>query len=338
MSQRLQTAARCMARRAPYGPSDIDAEASLNQQRSLLALRLTQPVVYRRRLLESAVGVREGSESVGRRKAVGNTVADLGQHRSSLGLAVVITALCLLCFGQQTAWGRAHARVLLTMPRTVDEGAAIPFSWTGHHLGRNHKLVVQRPEGTAKTWRSIMRLRTLSGSAELPGLALGKYRFRLADFVGRRLLAQRTLGIAVFGQVPFSALFGGEAGTYVTPTASFPYVASWQLRSWEGATEPTETAFTVEHNHCRAVHLAFVLGSGPYNVPTALGIATLVQESRDPTSASAKYNTIGSLDATVVPSQSWAVNLTIKENAKSEGLMDLYINGYAICDSTEAFF
>jgi hypothetical protein len=236
-----------------------------------------------------------------------------------------------------SAYAAPKPAVGLTLPHAVSEGAPISFSWKGRHLGRNHRLVIQRPVGTAHTWKTMMKLSGNSGSGELPGVALGKYRYRLADLAGHRVVAKQTAGVAVFGQVSFSTLFGGENHVYVTPTSSFPYVRLFQVRSWEGSTEPTELAFTVEHNHCSSVHIAFVLGEGPYNVPSAVGVLTLVQESADPVSASAPYNTIGSLDAGLVPGQTWAVNISTKEQSRSEGFMSTYINGYAICDSTEPF-
>src|SRR5882724_2388847 len=41
--------------------------------------------------------------------------------------------------------------------------------------------------------------------------------------------------------------------------------------------------------------------------PTVTGVVTIVQESRDPTSASAPFDGIGSLDAELVPGQSWSM-------------------------------
>lgn len=239
--------------------------------------------------------------------------------------AVGIAAICLLSLGGATASARPHAQVSLTIDHTVDEGAPIPFSWSGSHLGRNHKLVIQRPEGTARTWRSIMRLRARSGSAELAGLPLGKYRLRIADLQRHRVLARQVVGVAVFGQVPFSTLFEGRSnsGVYATPTNSFPYVDYWY-----GNEEP---AFTVDHNHCQSVHIGFV--PGEHHFPGA-GIITVVQESHDPVSVSAQFDTIGSLDVKLVPGQSWAVN----SSYKGEESPTMYINGYAYCDSAESFF
>jgi hypothetical protein len=196
-------------------------------------------------------------------------------------------------------------------------------------LGSGHKLVIQQPVGTAHTWRSIMKLPSSSGSAELPGLPLGVYRLRIADLVGRRVLAQQALNIRVFGEVPFSTLLRGVspgAGVYATSTTSFPYVTLY---------EPSRSAFSVRRNPCVAVHVAFVPGGFGYpNGSNISGTVTVVQESRDAVSASASYNSIGSLDAELVPGQSWSVNVSWQ--GEHEPL--IYINGYAVCDSRESFF
>jgi hypothetical protein len=239
----------------------------------------------------------------------------------SLSLVAISLMLCA-----PSAFARRHhaprPRVSWTPAPAVNEGAPIPFSWRGSHLGRKHRLVVQRPVGTAHTWQTILRLSSNSGSGELPGFPLGTYRLRIADLVGRRVLAQQVAGIAVFGEVPFSTLFGSNnSGVHITPTTSFPYVNYYYGSSH---------LFTVEHNRCSHVHIAFVGHHGEYEDPKAPLTLTLVQESREPTTASAPPEAIGSLDAELVPGQSWGVNI-----AATPGV---YINGYAVCDSAESFF
>jgi hypothetical protein len=245
--------------------------------------------------------------------------------------------------------GRQHAkpRVSWTLPSGVSEGQAIPFSWkaTGH-LGRNYRLVVQRPVGTARTWRTMLRLRTRKGSAELPGQKLGKYRFRLAALRGDRVLAQQVVGIGVFGQVPFSALLRDgylttghlESGVYATSSSSFPYVGG----AYVGDRGRPNTVFSVNHNRCSAVHVGFVLGETPgegYSYPASIyGVVSLVQQSRDPVASEVPLNGIGSVDAELVPGQTWS--LLVEENNRDGklGSPTVYFNGYAICDSTESFF
>jgi hypothetical protein len=247
---------------------------------------------------------------------------------------------------RQALAARSHTSLSWTLPHAVSEGALIPFSWTGSHLGRNHRLVVQRPVGTARTWRSIMRLPSNNGSAELPGMPLGKYRLRLADLSGHRVLAQQVAGIGVFGQVPFSTLFRGgylpggdlESGVYATPSSSFPYVGG----AYVGDRGRPNTVFSVSHNRCSAVHIGFVLGETPgegYSYPDSIySVITLVQQSRDSVTSEVPLNGIGTVDAELVPGQTWSM-LAVENNRDGKlGSPTVYFNGYAVCDSTESFF
>jgi hypothetical protein len=226
-----------------------------------------------------------------------------------------------------------RARVSLTLPQAVSENAPIPFSWAGSHLGRGHKLVVQRPVGTAHTWQTILRLPSNSGSGELPGMALGSYRLRIADVIGRRVLAQQAVTINVYGTVPFTTLLRSGTRSYATPTSSFPYVAMWEAYDYNNP------GVAVTNNHCLSVHVAFVPGKEGENAKLAEGVGTLtlVQESRDPVSASVAYNGIGSIDAELTPGQSWAINASYADNGHHLP-PEMYLNGYAVCDSTESFF
>jgi len=215
-------------------------------------------------------------------------------------------------------------RLSWTLPHTANEGQRIAFSWNAAgHLGRRHRLVVQRQVGTARSWKSVLRLRGRSGSTELSGLPLGRYRLRLADLVWRgRVLAKQVSGLGVFGQVPFTTLFGTpRTRVYTTKTVTFSYV-----RSFESYENP---AFTVEDNHCRSVHIAFVSGAGYGGKSSSM---TLVQESRDPVSVTTETDELASLDAELVPGQSWSVNLA---TPGSESVF--YVNGYAVCSSSASF-
>jgi hypothetical protein len=246
--------------------------------------------------------------------------------------------LCFVILGLMLAPGALAyrpAKVTLTVPAAVNENAPIPFSWTGKHLGRGHKLVIQRPVGTAHTWRSTWRLPSNSGSSQFAGLPLGTYRLRIADLIGRRVLARQVIIINVYGPVPFSTLFGdyGEGpGVYTTPSASFPYVY------WFGAGQPNSpsTGFSVKNNHCLSVHVAFVPaypGPAAGNRSTITGTVAVVQESRDPVSASAPYDGLGSVDAELVPGQSWAITASYTGDFEPR----IYLNGYAVCNSREPF-
>lgn len=220
----------------------------------------------------------------------------------------------------------AHAKprpaLSWSLAKGVREGAPIGFTWSTSHLG-DARLVIQHPVGTSRTWKTMTTLKTRSGSGELPGVPLGKYRYRLAALKGKRVLAQQVVGASVFGEVPFSVLLGNaNIQVATTPSYSFPYVDYW-----EGAYNG-ERVFSAQRNNCIFVHVAFLLTVGEgYSGKLTAGTITLVQETRQPTAITAPFNTIGSLDAQVTPGQTWAVNGQHTEN--------VHFNGYAVCNSTE---
>lgn len=246
-----------------------------------------------------------------------------------IGVGLVLLVLACLAASAGASAAVAKPTVALSLPPTADEGAPISFSWSGKHLGQGHKLVIQKPMGTANAWRSIMRLSSNKGSAQLPAMALGKYRFRIVDLIGKRVLAQDRGHVAVFGQVPFSTLFGRSGYEHVVATPAFTFTFVGPAHDVFG----TDTnIFTLVHpNHCRSAHIEFVTqGEHP-----AITSAKVIQESREPVSASVSLNTIGSIDAELVPGQSWGMMAVA---AYKEGGPDLYLNGYAVCDSMKPFW
>jgi hypothetical protein len=208
----------------------------------------------------------------------------------------------------------APTRVSWSLPGEVNEAAGIPISLHSSGVSAG-QLVVQRQVGTAHAWQTVMRLRGKHGSAELPGLPLGEYRLRIAALSGkRRVLAQRVASIGVFGQVPLGELFKhGVIGNYTLPAATFPYVYT------------VDESFTVEHNHCDAMHFEFV----PTGDHLTAGTATVLQQTRGPVSATAPVNAVGTLDVALVPGQSW----TLRAEPIGGPIIHAPINGYGMCDS-----
>jgi hypothetical protein len=248
--------------------------------------------------------------------------------RSASKLLILVLALGILGCGilPTNAAAKHKATVSWSLSPTVNEGAPIPFSWSAKRLGRNYRLVIQRPFGTVHVWKSIMRLQTTSGSAALSGSKLGTRRFRIAAFRGSKLLAQQTSRVAIFGTVQFTTLFSNEhPDVYTAPLNSFSYVESWVFYK-------ERSLFGVNNNHCSSVHVAFVPGN--HNEP-GTGTLTIVQESRDPVQASVPFDTVGSVDVELTPGQTWGVNASAIGN--ENGPVYFYINGYATCDSTEPF-
>jgi hypothetical protein len=217
-------------------------------------------------------------------------------------------------------------KVSLTLP-VADAGAKGTFSWTASRVKRSHRLVLQRQVGTGKVWRTMRRLSKRGGSGSLPAFTLGAYRLRIAVFDKHRaMLTQQQKRLYVFGRVPFSALFRQSGGIYTMPTQSF----EWRLKGDAG--QEYETFITVRRSPCRSVHVDFVghlLETGPDETVTA----TIAQESRDAVSATAQTGTVGAVDATVVPGQSWSLNMTY--NGTRWDSIPTYVNGSASCFSAK---
>lgn len=249
--------------------------------------------------------------------------------RSAIRLFLPVLALCMLWAGMvpANAAAKRKAAVSWSLTPTVNEGAPIPFSWSAARLGRNYRLVIQRPFGTVHVWKSIMRLQTTSGSATLPGSGLGTRRFRIAAFRGSKLLAKQVSSVSIFGTVQFTTLLQIDSPAVHTMTGnSFSYVREWSVGG-----DYSENLFGVSNNNCSSVHVAFAVGSWA-SESRVIGTVTVVQESRDPVSSSVPFEGTGSVDAELTPGQTWGVNASTQG-----GVGEFFINGYATCYSTEPF-
>jgi hypothetical protein len=243
--------------------------------------------------------------------------------KTSIGLVAVFLSIGLTASAAEAR----RPSATWTLPSSADAGSAVPYTWTAQRLKTGTVLVVQRQEGTAHSWHTVIQLgNRSSGSGQLPGMPLGRYRLRVAALGSRgRALAQQVHGLNVYGQVPFSSLFGpreGGSGVYTTPTHTFPYVISGDDNFSDGV-----AVIADPHNNCRSVHIEFMASS----VADAQGVVTVVQETLDPASASAPINSVGSLDAPVVPGHSWSVNLS--QTGGAGYYLHFYLAGSASCDS-----
>jgi hypothetical protein len=244
---------------------------------------------------------------------------------TSLKSAAVLTVCLLAGLLSAVSAQATRPRLSWTLPATVNASSPTSFSWTAVNLSAGSQLAVQRQEGTTRAWRTVVRLTGTSGSASLPGLPMGTYRLRLTVLNSRHIaLGQVQRGLKVFGQVPLSSLFPqNNKGVYTTPTGTFAYLYNFP----RGATP----AITDARNNCRSIHLEFVPGVN-YVYPedlTESGSLTVVQETQDPVSVTRPYNTLGTLDVTLIPGQSWSINLS--PNGKNE--LGYYFNGSASCYS-----
>jgi hypothetical protein len=244
--------------------------------------------------------------------------------RRCQSLIVVLSFAIAVMLMAATAVAKQNPVVKIAVNTTARENVPTPISWSGKHLGKGHRLVIQRPVGTARIWRTVMPLKADRGTGHLPPQALGEYQLRIAALLGGDVIAKRVFTLPVFGVVSFADLIGSSVRNYATPTSSFPYV------SVEGPTE--QPALAVRDNRCISAHVEFVPGQqrGP-----GTGTVTLVQETRDPVAATAAYDTIGSLDAELTPGETWALNTTYFTTTPANWEPDFYVNGSAVCSTRD---
>jgi hypothetical protein len=234
-----------------------------------------------------------------------------------------VITLLLLMLPPAALAHRYH--VAIRLPATATSGSPVPFTWSASAPG---VIVVQKPEGTAHVWRTILRLHGHGGASTLPPTAIGTYHMRIAAINGRQTFAESQVFLHVYGQVPFATLFHRNGvQTVTTPTNTFDYVAVPGLED----TPP----LTVTNNNCTSLHIEWdthIIGYRPPQIPPELqATLSLVQEAREPQSVTARYETISTLDATI-EGKSWSLEA---KNSNTEWDLQGYVNGYGICDSTE---
>jgi hypothetical protein len=230
-------------------------------------------------------------------------------------LASVLAAFAVL--GSGSAWG--SPAVSLSVP-VGTAGVPTQLQYTASGVRPAQQLVIQRQEGSGKFWRTIVRLpHRASGSATLPSLPLGEYGVRIA-VLGRQgvILRQRASRLLVFGEVSLGDLLDTQGGGVDTlPTSTFRY----EISHWAGG-----VAITEEKNYCRSVHIELVPEQTKEG-PEEVGTMTVVQESLDPVKVTVPGQTLGNLEAPLVPGQSWS--LTLEE--KGNWIIDFRMSGDASC-------
>ena len=142
-----------------------------------------------------------------------------------------VALLGVILFSASAAKANAPS-VGLRLPNTGEAGMPTSFSYTSAHVPRSAKLVVQRQEGTARVWRTVLSITGKQGTGALPPLEIGTYAVRLAVLSRHQLVASKRVRITMFGKVPLAALLGNKyatgsvahEGTFAGRSQTFTYV------------------------------------------------------------------------------------------------------------------
>lgn len=266
--------------------------------------------------------------------------------------AAVIAAVAAIAASGSAAASKPV--VVLGVPSSSEADTAIPFTYVATNVQAREHVVLQRQQGTARVWRTVAKLKATSkGSGIISGLALGTYHLRLAAIRKGVLLAHAQKAVNVFGPVPLKMLLSGykgffagpygREGSYPTASSTFEYVLGLpEYQSFSSQYELPDPV-SASRNHCRSIHVDFlpanVDGASVHHSSTDEGTFTIVQAALDPVSATARYETVGHLDATLEPGRSWAIRLST--SYAGDSILDdvaFYINGTGSCDSASSLY
>jgi hypothetical protein len=242
----------------------------------------------------------------------------------------LILPLSLLALLVTAPLAQAKPVVTLSFPaQGADVDQPFTYTYTSSGVAASAQLVLQTPQGTARRWKTVDTLpHVANGSRTGTNHNLGQFRFRIAVIAkrhGRRVLrAQQKRRLTTWGDVDFSHLFRRDEHTHTVPSNAFSYVFSVCCQGEEPA-----TAMSVDSgdNHCRRVHVDWVADGGSGS-EASQGTLSVIQETSSAISDTAAGQEVSSVDAAVVPHQSWGITVATDTVNQS---MSYYINGTANC-------
>ncbi len=238
-------------------------------------------------------------------------------------------------------------QVSWSLPDSESAGQTLAFAYTTIHAPTGSAVAFQQQKGTGHVWKTLATAPRRSGTSTLPAQQIGQnYKFRIVIVDRGVVLTEQTTTVDVFGQVPLADLLGDPGGaeyggTYTAPSSVFNY----ELRSspcYDNGmicggvpTSYPMTEFSVQpaSNDCNQIALSFIEGAVGLDGTGNTMTVSVLQQAANAVSATADFNVVGSLKTPLTPGQSWS--LTVEGTvAQDDGVF--YINGYGICDSTQA--
>lgn len=226
----------------------------------------------------------------------------------------------------------------LSLPASVEANQPISFSYRLANLPGHDRLYLQHPVGTAHYWRDLARLTpSAHGIAQTTGLPMGTFRYRLAITAGKQTIwAGHPVSVRSYVNVPLDRLVpSAEPGSVVIGSNTFNYV--FIVHSDEDIAGTTFQVLGSHDTNCR--YLALEIGYADAFFSTNLyWVAVLTQQTQTPVSVTIWPEQVVPLAASLIPGQSWSLGLTLEKStpADYEGGANIYLNGYANCDTDSA--
>jgi hypothetical protein len=239
-----------------------------------------------------------------------------------------------------TAVPRPSAYWNLPSTDNANAGTPISFTYKATKIPAGASVAVLKQNSTTHEWNVIANItgRSGSGTGSIPAQQIGKgVKLQIGVVDRGSVLVYENSTLNVFGQVPFSTLetSTSSAGTYTYAAGTFSYQFGFE----NPQTAPL-LQVSAANNDCTSVNLSFIEGdlADPSVAEQGdMDTVSVVQQAQSPVSSTVDFNQSGSLNAIVVPGQSWSVNASATGDVAGialNGSVATYVNGYAICDST----
>jgi hypothetical protein len=221
----------------------------------------------------------------------------------------------------------------------VDQNAAVTISVAAKGLPKKTKIYVQRQFGTKRSFKNVAAA-PASGTVSLPGVATGKYAYRLVAV--KKVKKHRTKIVATsgvktlysYGNISVAQLCARSSNTRVSYCQANTKPVGGQVFSYSAysiAEEGPEgdAAVQAQKSSCRSAHLEFAVSNdwADDGVTTA-GVA-LYQETADMATAATGARQVGVADF-AIGSPSW--NLVFWTEPDGDGTV--YWRGTFNCFTT----
>lgn len=226
----------------------------------------------------------------------------------------------------------AEAGVKVSAPRSVDAGDAYVVRYSATHVPRGARAYVTVRRETGKTTR-VRRVRGGGGTLRVERSMIGQRTYGVETVRHGRVLARDRARVSVFGEVPFTTLFNSDTVTTSLPGGPFEFLPS----SFHDGDDDdlgrypkqiNTITVTGPRNRCRSAQIRFA-GFNQYEAQHSTTILTLTQPGQPIQRATAPYEKVGTLNATLIPGQPWVIT----GDATGQVGVEIEFNGTAICSS-----
>lgn len=250
------------------------------------------------------------------------------------GIATIFLSTVLLFVPSSYSGASTQPLLQLTIPvSTLNAGSQPSITYSSNGLAKGSSLYLQRQFGTAKVWKSVLKLTESAGTATAPSLPMGAYSYRLFAVNRRNSWTSPIVGVFVYGEVPLSSICNTENEDYGTGDCASPS-ATVQIggnlfeyaieQNWGLEAQPPSWSdpFSFPKNTCNQLVITYGLSNSDNSTDTAN--LEVIQTTLDPEYSSTPYGQLGTFTAEL-DGGPWNLEANTTSGAT------VYENGYAMC-------